>query len=328
MSDVLEDLLDRRLLIVTGKGGTGKTTVSVSLALLAARRGLNTVLIEVSDENASTPLLEDRPGSIPDGNGRDPVPVAPNLSLFRVDPREALSEYLELQLYVRPVIKAVTRSPVFRRLLDAAPGWRDLITLGKLWHLESRIDGKRPVWDLLVVDAPATGHGLSFLSVPRVVIETVRMGPLRRHTDWVQALLTDPRRTLVLPVTVGEELPVRETLELCTRVRELGLVTGPLLANAVEPEPDLVDVNSVLGWLNTDPERCVGGLSFEVLRRCLDHASRRAALQRLFLRELREQSKCPVIELPFVPGGVRGLADARAMADTLENALRASGAAP
>ena len=70
MSDVLEDLLDRRLLLVTGKGGTGKTTVSVSLALLAARRGLNTVLIEVSDENASTPLLEDRPGSIPDGNGR------------------------------------------------------------------------------------------------------------------------------------------------------------------------------------------------------------------------------------------------------------------
>ena len=174
MSSALETLLERRLLLITGKGGTGKSTLAVAIARLAARRGLETVVVELGDETTLPPLLTDRPEEFPEGDGRNPVAVAPHLHTLRIRPLEALTEYLELQIPIRPMVHLLTRNAAFRRLLEAAPGWRDLITLGKLWHLESLRDDGRPRWDLIVVDAPATGHGLSFLSIPGVVLETVQ----------------------------------------------------------------------------------------------------------------------------------------------------------
>ncbi len=329
MSGPLETLLARRLLLVTGKGGTGKTTIAAALALLAARRGLETVIIEIGDSGALPPLLFDKPDALPSGNHRQPVPVCPHLYTLEVDPLESLREYLELQFRVGRVVGLVTRNAGFRRLLEVAPGWRELITLGKLWHLESQVQGDRPRWDLLVVDAPATGHGLSFLSVPRVVIETVRMGPLRRHTDRVHALLTDPERTLVLPVTHLEELPVRETLELCEGLRGLGLSTGPIVANAIEPEPEVQEPHEVLRWLERVPvNETPPGLPPEVLGRCLDHAVRRASLQNLFLRELRDHESGPVIGVPFLPRGVQQPEDLRLVSEALEAALEQPGDQP
>jgi hypothetical protein len=323
MSGALEQLLDRRLLIVTGKGGTGKTTVAAAIGQLGAQRGLETVIVEVSDDSAVPPLLTGDPGSLPPGDGRIPVRVGPHLHTFRVDPLEALTEYLELQIHFRPVVSLVTRNAGFRRLMDAAPGWRELITLGKLWHLETRKNQEgTPLWDLLVVDAPATGQGLSFLSVPGVVLETVRMGPLRRHTDWVQGLITDPSRTLVLPVTLAEELPVRETLELCARVRELGLATGPIVANAVEKGPDFQDADDLRPWLERVPaSETPDGLPPSVLLGCIDHAIRRATLHESFVRELRDQEKGPVLELPALPGGVQTPGQTQLLVDALEDAL-------
>jgi anion-transporting ArsA/GET3 family ATPase len=321
-----EALFERRLLLVAGKGGTGKSTLSVALAILAARRGLRTVVIELGNEPTLGPLLCEHPEDLPPGDGRSPVEVEPRLSTLRIDPLEALTEYLELHLYVRPVVGLVVRNPAFRRLLDAAPGWRELITLGKLWHLESRRDGSAPRWDLLVVDTPATGHGLSLLSAPQVVMETVRMGPLRRHTDWVRALLGDPSRTLVVPVTLPEELPVRETLELCDRVRGLGFSTGPILVNAVEPEPALQDVPGVLRALERVPDAdAPPGLAPGVLARCLDHAVRRARLQRMFLGELEQETKLPLVEVPFLPRGVSGPGDVAELASELEAAIARAG---
>lgn len=317
-----DSLFDRRLLIVTGKGGTGKSTLAAGLALLAARRGLDTVIVELGEEPTIGPLLVERPGELLRGDGRNPVPIGPRLFTLRIDPLEALTEYLELQFYVRPVVGFVTRNPAFRRLLDAAPGWRELITLGKLWHLESQRVADRPRWDLLVVDAPATGHGLSLLSVPHVVLETVRLGPLRRHTDWVQGLLTDPKRTLVLPVTLPEELPVRETLDLCRRVRELGLATGPILANGIEPRPALHDVPAVLEALGRIPSSNDSpSLSPETLARCLDHAVRRTSQQRFFLEELGRAERGPLVEIPFLPEGVSSPGRMAELASALETSL-------
>ncbi|MEE8557312.1 MAG: ArsA-related P-loop ATPase [Myxococcota bacterium] len=320
MSNLLQGLLERRLLLVTGKGGTGKTTFAATLGTLAARRGLETVVVEVGTDAQIPPLLSR--GAPPKPNGRAPVQVAPHLHVFRVDPSEALTEYLELQVPFRPVVGMVTRNTGFRRLLDAAPGWRELITLGKIWHLETRSVGGSPRWDLLVVDAPATGQGLSFLSVPRVVLETVRIGPLRRHTRWVQDLLTDPRRTLVIPVTLPEELPVRETLELCGAVRALGLATGPIIANGVEPGPDLTDAEDILERVRSlPPSEPPGRLPPASLARCLEHALRRAELHAHFLRELRQSEKAPVLELPSLPGGVTGPAQVEELEAALERAF-------
>ena len=153
-------LLSRRLLLVTGKGGVGKSSVAAALGCLAARRGMDTVVIEVGGDASALGLLAP-PGTEPsEGDGRTPTEISPHLFALRLDPESALKEYLELQLRIRTLARAVLATPGFRRLLDAAPGWRELITLGKLWHLESQRDGERPRWDLLVVDAPATGRPL------------------------------------------------------------------------------------------------------------------------------------------------------------------------
>ncbi len=300
MSKGLAALSERRLLVVTGKGGTGKTTLAAALGLLTAEQGIDTVVIEVGDTAVLPRLLSDDPAALEADGGRNPVRVAPHLFTLRIVPEVALVEYLELQFRVRRIVRAVVRNKGFQRMLDAAPGWRALITLGKLWYLQSRMDGERPRWPLLIVDGPATGHGVSFLSVPKVVLDTVRLGPLRRHTDRVQALLQDPQRTLVLAVTLAEELPVSETLELCARVRELGMTVGPVIANALEPGPELPELESVLSTVArltpSGPDAPL--LDPELLRTCIEYRARRSSLQSGFLKQLEDGCGSSVVPVP------------------------------
>ena len=153
------------LRLVQGDVGCGKTAVAASLAMAGAARGLRVVLAEVGHEEQAPGLIA--PGSPAVGyGGRE---IRPRLRAMRVDPFAALAEYIGLQLGGMRLAKAVVDNAGFRQLMTAAPGWRELITLGKLWHLEQQHDGERPDVDLIVVDAPATGHGLTFLDVPRLV---------------------------------------------------------------------------------------------------------------------------------------------------------------
>ncbi|MFQ5515491.1 MAG: ArsA-related P-loop ATPase [Myxococcota bacterium] len=321
MNARLRELLSRRLLIVTGKGGTGKSSVAAALGRLAAREGKRTAVIEVGDESVLPGLLGAGP-SPPEGTEpREPWPVGSGLFTLRIVPEVALLEYLELQLRFRPLARRILANPGFRRLLDAAPGWRALITLGKLWHLQSLNDDGRPRWPLLIVDAPSTGHSLSFLSVPNVVLDTVRLGPLRRHTEGVHSLLRDHARTLVLPITLAEELPVTESLELCARLRALGLGLGPLIANAIETPPEIENLDRVLGSVaahrTSAPDPAV--LEPEVLRACVEHRAQRAALQRGFLERLDKESGLDLIELPYV---WEGLGDSTGLGRLAESLLR------
>ena len=182
--------------------------------------------------------------------------------------------------------------------------------------------GRRPRWELIVVDAPATGHGLSFLSVPGVVLEAVRIGPLRRHTERVQELLQDPERTRVLPVTLPEELPIKETLELCERLRSLGLATGPLIANAVESAPALGDLDAVLEALADVPDAEAPTPLVEpgALSEALRQRAQRAAMQRHFLAELDAQSGLAHLELPYLTEGIDGPAGVARLAQALGDA--------
>ncbi len=317
MASPLEELLARRLLIVTGKGGVGKTSVASALARVATRRGLDTVVVEVTDP----PMVPALFGVSGLGPEREPRELESHLYWLQIDPLDTLSEYLELQLPAKRLVRSAVHNGGFQRLLDAAPGWRELIALGKLWYLETRVDQGAPRWDLIIVDAPATGHGLSFLSVPTVVTDTVRLGPLRRHTEWVQELLHDPVRTLVVPVTLPEELPVKEVLELRERVRDLGLTLGPLIANGVEPVPELSEPGRVLEALGalarTADDSSEPLPPASVLHDLLEHGLRRGALQRRFLDLLREQHAEAAFELPLLPDG----ADVERLADELERGL-------
>jgi hypothetical protein len=243
------------------------------------------------------------------------------LRALRVDPYEALAEYLGLQIGLRGVVRLVLRNRAFRQLMDASPGWRELITLGKIWHLEQMEgEGGRPRYDLLVVDAPATGHGLTFLDVPRVVGSAVRAGPLRRHAGWVEAMIRDGTRTLLLPVTLAEELPARETTELVERLRrEIGVTVDRLVVNAVTPSPTppgLPDLEDRLRALDPDLE-VPGSPPPGVLAACLAHQRGRHALNRRWLLEVARATGLPVVILPHLVHGIRGPDDLRELAGAL-----------
>src|SRR5512137_285503 len=225
------DLLDRRLVVITGKGGVGKSTVSAALAVLAARRGKRVLVAEVDARERVAPMLGGRP------SGPVVRQVVPGISTVNVDPRHALEEYALMVVKVRALYQAVFENRVVRFFLRAVPSLAETLMLGKILHEARSEAGGRPRWDLVVVDAPATGHAVQLLGVPRALRDTVPAGPLRRDAEWMQALLSNPQRTAVALVSLPEEMPVTETAELDEQLGgTLGLPRGPVFLNAMPDE--------------------------------------------------------------------------------------------
>lgn len=221
-------LLDRRLVVVTGKGGVGKSTVSAALALVAARAGKRVLVCEVNAQERVAPLL----GAPPSG----PVvrEVLPGLSTVNVTPHEAMREYGLLVLKFRTIYEAVFENRLVRYFLRVVPSLAELVMLGKILHEARAEEDGRPRWDLVVVDAPATGHAVQLLRVPSALVDTIPGGPLRRDADWMEAMLVDPARTAVAIVTLPEEMPVNEAVELDAQIRGvLGMHRAALFVNAM-----------------------------------------------------------------------------------------------
>jgi hypothetical protein len=216
-------LLDRRFLVVTGKGGVGKSTVSAAVALAAARRGKRVLLCEANAQERIAPLL----GAPPSGTSVHEI--APGISSVNVTPHEAMREYGLMVLKFRTIYDAVFENRVVRHFLRVVPSLAELVVLGKVLH---EVRSKR--WDLVVLDAPATGHAVQLLRVPAALLDTVPAGPLRSDAEWMHALLVDPRTTAVSIVTLPEEMPVNEAIELDLQVRGvLGMPRGALVVNAM-----------------------------------------------------------------------------------------------
>ncbi len=225
------NLLGHRFIFVVGKGGVGKTTVGTAIAIAAAARGKRVLLAMCNAKERVSSLL----GVPPIGSKN--VRVLPNLDVVNMVPREALEEYGLMVLRSRTLFKAVFESSVVSALLRGTPGIEAWSMLGKAYfHTKETADDGRPRYDLVIVDAPATGHGLEMLRVPRIITDVAPPGLLRREAEEAVGLFRDPARAGVVIVSLAEEMPVQESIELHGILRtELVLPVKMLVVNQVLP---------------------------------------------------------------------------------------------
>ena len=322
----IDEFLAPKIMIVSGKGGVGKTTVAAALALTAARHGRNVCIAEV-DRKGSLPGLFRRPELT-----YDPAELLPGLWGLNIVPEDALAEYLEVQYHMRRISKVFTSSHFVDFITTAAPGLKDILVLGKIWYLEqNRGGGTRHDFDTIVVDAPAAGHMLTFFSAPVGLADAVRVGPVRRQSDWLVQMLQDPKRTRVHLVTLPEEMPVAETLETSQAIEnKLNIQQGAVFANAVysslfktEGEQVLENLGESRHFENMLIEAHGLGLALdgEELRN-LDRYARfliaRREIQQKHLRKLKKGTTAPVATLPFLFSAGLALPDIETLADVIE----------
>jgi anion-transporting ArsA/GET3 family ATPase len=286
------DLLDKRLVFVTGKGGVGKSAVSISLGLAAAAQGKRTIVCEVSSqENASRVF---RKGEV----GFNEVEVAENLWAISIDPDESLREYLLLQLRVRAMRDLLVRSRIFNYLAAATPGLKELVTIGKVWELAQadRKVKKGRAYDLVIVDAPATGHGIGFLQTPRTFAGIARVGPMHNQATELDRFITDHDTTGVALVSIPEEMPVNESALLERQLRdEVGIAVDRVYMNAMYPERfDRSEADKL-----ERVAEITDGAANAAVRAALSQF-RRTRSQREQLKRLKDAVRSPVKTLPFI----------------------------
>jgi anion-transporting ArsA/GET3 family ATPase len=228
----MQTLLDRKLIVITGKGGVGKTTIAAALGRVAAKRGRRTLIVEVGQEHR-LPLLF---GSEPAQEGSECV-LGERLSSVTIDPDRALLEWLQM-LGGRVSGRVLASSGTFQYFAAAAPGARELVTMVKVWRMTGggQTRARAGTHDLVVLDAPATGHALGLLGSPRTFGAIARVGPIAGHTRQVQELLESPSQSAYLAVALGTEMAVTEALELQQGLRaQLGRGLEAVLVNQLLP---------------------------------------------------------------------------------------------
>jgi anion-transporting ArsA/GET3 family ATPase len=308
-----------RLHVVTGKGGTGKTTVAAALALALARNGRNVLLMEVEGRQGIAQIFDCPP--LPYGERKVAVGLASgpaeggDVYALAVDPEEAFLEYLAMFYNLRHAGQALTKLGVVDFVTTLAPGLRDVLLIGKAAEAVRRRKGGKPVYDAVVMDAPPTGRIGRFLNVATEVSGLAKVGPIRGHADTVQSVIRSPQ-TAVHFVTVLEEMPVQETLDGVAELRDVangGLQIGGIMINMMRP-PMLSKSEltaAINGTLDTD-ELATGlkaaglddsrALARDLAADLAEHA-RTVELQRAERQRLAAADQ-PRYNLPLIPDGM------------------------
>jgi anion-transporting ArsA/GET3 family ATPase len=288
----IPELLDKRLVIVTGKGGVGKTTVAVALGLRAAAEGKRTIVCEVASQENASRMFEHT------AVGFHEVQMEENLWSISIDPEESMREYVLLQLKVRAMRDMLFRSRIFNYLAAATPGLKELVTIGKIWELAQldRKVKKGRKYDLVIVDAPATGHGVGFLETPRIFAAIARVGPIHSQAQRLDSFITDHDQTGTAIVALPEEMPVNESAALERELRdEVGVAVDRIYLNGLYPERFTKPECERLALL---AERGQGAARAAARAAISEHE--RARSQRAQLARLRRRVKAPVKTLPFL----------------------------
>jgi anion-transporting ArsA/GET3 family ATPase len=313
VTDSLPDLLDRKLLFVTGKGGVGKTSVAAALGTLGASHGKRTLVSEVDAKGNLAAFFEAGPTKF------EPRELEPNLFAMSMNTEASLREYLKIQLRVPLIARIGPLARSFDFVAQAAPGVREILTVGKLcWEVRENH------YDLVVVDAPATGHIVGQLAAPQAINELVKVGMIRDQTAWMVDILSDAATTAAVIVAAPEEMPVNETLELAGRIREETTVDlAAVVVNRVLPELFGRGEEEIFGRLR-EPA-LVGALSDQVgpsVGSVLDAAQLAVTLRRSRAEHLeRLRANLPagieLLYLPYLFTREHGVRATRQLADAL-----------
>jgi anion-transporting ArsA/GET3 family ATPase len=301
--------LDRRLILVAGKGGVGRSTVAAAIAGKCAAQGKKTLLYETNANDRFGPYFGKSPV------GPTPSQLAPNLWAINTTPAAALAEYGLMILRWQSIYELVFENRVTKAFLRAIPGLDDYALLGKAWFHTTEEKRGKPVWDTVVFDMPASGHSVSMLRVPWVIVDTVPEGPLTRDARTVKALLCDPARTATVLVTLAEEMPVNEAIELEAKLTALGIVPQQLFVNQVFPRhfPPSTPVARVLAALLADQPNLAAPLAQITAHAGLSRDRRE--LNERYLAELRARARTRVSELPMLFSHTLGPADVKQLGD-------------
>jgi arsenite-transporting ATPase len=314
-----------RVLVVAGKGGVGKTTITAALARMAARAGLDVLVVELEGKPGVTTAFG---GSGALGYDAATLATTPavdgdphtsgTVHARRITPDDALLEYLADHGMGR-ISKRLVSSGALDVVSTAIPGIRDILVLGKIKQLEREADA-----DLILVDAPATGHAMTFLSSAQGLLDAARSGPVRAQAADVVELLTDPERCQVALVTLPEEMPVNEVIEAAYQLEDkVGLTLGPLIVNACLPDEP---------WLTEDPAAAAAAAGVTLtddqvaaLAAAADFRASRYRLQAAQRTRLAEELPLHQLMAPFVFGDSIGPAEIETLAVALAGAVEAYG---
>jgi len=226
----MSTLADKRFVLVTGKGGVGKTTVCAAEALALAAKGKRVLVAMCNARERLSVMLGVPP------IGPTVAAVGENVWAVNIEPERALEEYGTLVLHSRALYKTLFDNRYVRTFLRAVPGMQEWAMLGKAWwHTTERRPDGSSAYDVVILDAPATGHGLDMLRVPRVILDIVPPGILRRDAERAWQMFQDPKTCAIVLVTLPEEMPTTETIELARALTELGLPIGRIVVNGVLP---------------------------------------------------------------------------------------------
>jgi anion-transporting ArsA/GET3 family ATPase len=277
--------------VVTGKGGVGKSTVALALGMKAAERGRRTIVCEVASQERISHAFHREVGFAE-------TELGPNLFAISIDPDEAMREYVLLSLKVRAMRDLLFRSKLFTYLAAATPGLRELVTIGKVWELaldRRKVKSGKP-YDLVILDAPATGHGVGFLQTPKTFANVARVGPIATQAETLNRFITNHRKTGVAIVALPEEMPVNETAGLERDLtRTVNVAVDRIFLNGLYPERFTADDQSAL----TADEQRASGPARDAIAAALA-VSRRAASQREQLARLESITRAPITPLPFL----------------------------